>query len=94
MLTGKPEDAESELNIVLKKQPFDPDALNYMINLEITSANYKKALDYIDKALKVQPGSKELLIKKIAVLEKSAQIKAAYIIADSLSEKHRQSVSV
>jgi YaiO family outer membrane protein len=94
MLTYEFADARNELNIVLKQQPDNNDALNYMINLENASGNYEKAIHYIDTALKYKKGNKELLVKKASILEADEQYVEAYKIVDQLLLRDKSDVQL
>jgi YaiO family outer membrane protein len=94
MLTDKPDEARKELNIALKQQPGNIDALNYMINLENASANYEKAIHYIDIALQSQKGNKDLLIKKASILKAGKQYVEAYKIIDRLQQQDESNIEL
>jgi YaiO family outer membrane protein len=96
MLTGKPADdtARAEFLYVLKISPDNIDALNYLITIEIIQNNNVLALQYTDKALKLQPGSKELLLKKINLLDQSGQVGAAYSLVKPLLAKYPEDLKL
>ena len=87
MLTGRSTEARTELIMVLNRQPFQDDALNYLINIEATAANYETAIYYVNQALAVKPGNRELLLKKAAFYEQKKEYGAATSIVAELLKR-------
>lgn len=96
MLTKPPEydAARTEFLYVLQTSPKNMDALNYLITIETIQKNNVLALQYIDKALSLQPASKELMIKKIDLLDQSGQIDTAYSLAKPILAQYPADVKL
>ncbi|MBA3827466.1 MAG: tetratricopeptide repeat protein [Taibaiella sp.] len=70
-LTNNIDSARSELNFIINKNHKYKDAYLYLINMEIALCNYQAALLYCDKAMTYYPNDKELLMKKMEILNKA-----------------------
>lgn len=88
MKTEDFDEAREQLKNVIAQQPNNPQALNYLINLESGSNNYSQALAYINTALKNNPNNKELLLKKASVLQDMKNYKEAYAISSNLMARY------
>lgn len=73
---------------VLAVEPNNMDALNYMANLESGSQRYDSALYYVDAALRSNPSSKDLLLKKASILQSLKRYREAYAITGALKERY------
>lgn len=77
VLTRQPAAARLEWLEVLRKQPPNREALDYLINLENSLGRGKEAICYIDMALEQDPLNKELLFKKHGLLTEFRQTESA-----------------
>ena len=85
------EDYISTVNILrqaLEIQPDNVDALNYMINLELTLKQYDSALYYVNEGIKFYPDSKDFVFKKSVVYAEAKQYKKAYEISYELYQNY------
>lgn len=73
---------------VLAVQPDNPDALNYLINLESAVQQPDTALMYADQALQYYPDDKELLLKKSGLLSTLQRHDEAAAIASELMQRY------
>jgi cellulose synthase operon protein C len=73
-----------QFGTVLEKQPTNADALGYAINLCYTRGLMPEALGYVNNALKVSPGNRDLLAKKQGILEAMEKWDQASQIAEVL----------
>ncbi len=71
-----------QFEAVLDKDPGNVDALNYVINLAYSRGLLVDALAWINIGLKRNPGDRELLKKKMSVLESMKNYGAASVIAE------------
>lgn len=69
---------------VLEKQPANREALNYVTNIAISRGLLTEALGWANNALKHYPNDRELLTKKMAILENMKNYGAASRIAEKL----------
>ena len=73
-----------QFEAVLDKDPGNVDALNYVINLAYSRGLLIDALSWINIGLKHNPGDRELMRKKMSVLESMKNYGAASVIAERL----------
>ncbi|WP_212003844.1 tetratricopeptide repeat protein [Chitinophaga sp. HK235] len=73
VLTGEPQAGRIQWQLVLRKDPKNTDALQYLINLEYSQHHSSEAICYIDEALSADPGNKDLLMKKYGILQENNQ---------------------
>ena len=72
------------LRQALDAQPFNIDALNYMINLETAVKQYDSALYYVNQALTYYPNSKDFKFKQSIVYAEAREYRSAYEISGAL----------
>lgn len=84
MLTGDWAAARQHVSNVLKKDPKYLDAHYYRINIEVSTRRYNAALQAIDAALKEFPGRKDLLVRKLGVLDAAGHIVEGNLLAETL----------
>lgn len=60
------------LDDILANKPSNTDAINGLVDIEISVENYSKAMELINKGLAYSPQNSDLLQKKIYVTEKSS----------------------
>ena len=72
------------LKQALDMQPDNLDALNYIINLELSLKQYDSALYYVNEGIHYYPDSKDFVFKKALVYAEAKQFKAAYAISGGL----------
>ncbi len=73
------------LQEVLERQPDQPDALNYIINIEAANKNFDSALIYADQALHYYPDNKDFQLKKSSVLADAGRYEEAIVITADLN---------
>ncbi len=78
------QDPYLQFQSVLEKQPANREALNYVTNIAISRGLLSEALGWANNALKHYPNDRELLTKKMSVLENMRQYGAASRIAEKL----------
>ena len=71
-----------QFGAVLEKEPNNRDALNYEINIAFSRGLTLDALKWINFGLRYHPGDRELLMKKMGVLEELKRYSAASDIAE------------
>jgi len=76
------QDPLMQFSIVLEKQPNNQEALAYAINLCLTRGLYQEALDLINAALKGSPGNRDLLQRKLAILQETDKYSQAADLAE------------
>ncbi len=88
--------AEEPFGKVLDVQPNNMEALNGIINIELTQGRDKSqaALDHSNQALKYYPSSRDFLIKKAAALSALGQYNEAVTISDSLMKRYPYNTKV
>ncbi len=72
-----------QFQIVLEKEQANRDALGYVINIAISRGLLTEALGWVNNALKHYPNDRELLVKKMAILENMKR----YDLASAIAEK-------
>jgi len=82
------DEAREQFKTVLTLKPLQPDAINYLINVEASTKNYDSALVYVDQALQITPNDKELLLKKSGLLEVVNRYPEAYAISGEIWRKY------
>jgi YaiO family outer membrane protein len=73
-----------QFQAVLEKEPSNREALNYLINLASARGLNADALAFVNRALRAYPGDRELLSKKISILESLQKYTQAAAIARQL----------
>lgn len=94
MLTGDWGAARQHVGNVLKKDPKYLDAHYYWINIEVSTRRYNAALEAIDAALKEFPGRKDLLVRKLGVLDASGHIVEGNLLAETLVRRFPRDAEV
>lgn len=84
MLTGQWDLARKHVDNVLKNDEKYLDAYYYKINIEVSSKRYKSALTAVDGALKAYPNRKDLLLRKLGILDVLGYIAEGNNLADRL----------
>ncbi len=82
------EGARILLQNVVRQEPNNLEAINYLVNLESATKNYDAALEYLNTALGNNNQNKDLLLKKSSVLEEMHNYKAAYAITNDLMMRY------
>ncbi len=72
------------LRQALAMQPNNVDAINYLINLELSMKQYDSAMFYVNEGLRYYPDSKDFVFKKSIVFAEAKQYKKAYAISGDL----------
>lgn len=67
--TKQYDNARKYVQQVLAKSPKYRDAYSYAINIELSTGHYDDALRYTEQALNYFPGSKDLMLKKLGILD-------------------------
>ncbi|MCF6407007.1 tetratricopeptide repeat protein [Chitinophaga filiformis] len=80
--------AAREFRAVLAQSPENPDALNYMINLQHAVGQADSSLFYISQALTYYPDNKELLLKKAGILTEMKRYNEANAISYQLMQRY------
>jgi YaiO family outer membrane protein len=73
-----------EFSSVLEKEPANRDALNYVISIATSRGMYQDALNWVNSGLKHYPNDRELLSKKMGILEDMKNYNGASNIAERL----------
>ncbi len=73
-----------QFQAVLEKEPANREALNYVINIANSRGLLTEALGWANNALKHYPNDRDLLTKKMSVLENLKRYDAASVIAERL----------
>lgn len=73
-----------QFQAVLEKDPSNREALNYVINLAAARGLNADALAFVNRALRSYPGDRELLSKKISLLESLQRYTQAAVVAHQL----------
>lgn len=84
ILTNDWTNARKYVDSVLKKDRSYLDAHYYKINIELSTKQYRAALAAVDAALKEFPNQKDLLIRKLGILDAAGQIIEGNLLADEL----------
>ncbi|HVI45751.1 MAG TPA: YaiO family outer membrane beta-barrel protein [Chitinophaga sp.] len=71
VLTGDTHAGRIQWQLVLRKEPKNMDALQYLINLEYNQGRSGEAVCYVDMALAADPDNKDLLMKKYGILQEN-----------------------
>ena len=87
-LVKKNDSARFYYKYYIDKSPTNDDALNYLINLELETKNYKEAEIIIDKAIELHPESKNFEQKKLTVLQLQKEQKREYEYLKKLQLKN------
>ncbi|OMP79631.1 tetratricopeptide repeat protein [[Flexibacter] sp. ATCC 35208] len=88
MLTGQTEQARKHVKAVLTKDPLYRDAYLYAINIELGAKKYDEAECYVDEGLYHFPADRDLMLKKLGILDAGENFFQGGIYATSLLEKY------
>ncbi|MET0574175.1 MAG: YaiO family outer membrane beta-barrel protein [Pedobacter agri] len=88
ILTNRNDEAETELNMVLKQKPNQKDALNYLVNLSYQDKNLTQSLKYAGQYLKYYPGEKSMELKNVSMLYELKDYNIADAAWQKLSQKY------
>lgn len=94
MLTGNTTLARRYVKQVLVKAPTYHDAYLYAINIELGAKKYPEAECYVDEGLYYFPADKELMLKKLGILDASERFFEGSNYATALLEKYTTDTSV
>ncbi|SEV93075.1 outer membrane protein, YaiO family [Chitinophaga sp. YR573] len=94
LLTGNYELARKYVKKVLEKDPLYKDAYLYAINIEISDKRYEEAECYVDEALYHFAGDRDLMLKKLAVLDVAQNFYQGGVYANALLEKNSGDTTV
>ncbi len=86
-LTRAYDSARFHIKHVITHDPRYKDAYFYAINIEASTNHYEEALCYSDDALYFFPNDKELLLKKLSLLEQTKRLQQAIILADRIMDR-------
>lgn len=75
--TKQYDNARKYIQQVLTKNARYRDAYSYAINIELSTGHYDEALRYTEQALTYFPGSKELMLKKLSILDAQHKVMQA-----------------
>jgi cellulose synthase operon protein C len=78
------QDPYVEFESVLEREPANRDALNYVVNIANSRGMYSDALVWVNNALKHYPNDRDLLAKKMSILENMKRYDQASGIAERL----------
>ncbi len=76
------------LQEVLERDQYNPDALNYIINIEAANKQYDSALYYADIAVEHYPDNKDFKLKKSSVLADAGRFDEAVAISGVLNAEY------
>ena len=82
-------DPYTQFQAVLEKDPGNTEALNYCINIAFSRGLLSEALRWVNYGLKNSPNDRELLKKKLGILEQEKNYGQAAIIAERLYKENR-----
>lgn len=86
--TRQYDNARKYIRQVLAKNPRYRDAYSYAINAELSTGRHEEALRYTEQALNYFPGSRELMLKKLSILDAQHKIMQADNYAGSLFARY------
>ena len=78
------QDALLQFQTVLEREPANKEALNYVINISYSRGLLPEALQYVNLALRQSPNDRELLGKKLGILETMENYGPAAVVAETL----------
>lgn len=87
-LLGHEDDARKDWRQVLRLQPRNTDALQYLVNIELQHSQPAAALQWNNQALEYYPQDTFFLFKKAGILEISGEYEAAAAISRELMLKY------
>lgn len=82
-----PDSAIVEYQNALKLDARNSFAINNLSNIYVAQRNYDKALEIIDKGLKIYPSDEGLLLKKSSVLFDAGNVEDAIAVSKKLTQK-------
>ena len=88
LLTGNRVEARKHVKKVLAKDPMYKDAYLYATNIEIGDKKYEEAECYVDEGLYHFGGDRDLMLKKLAILDVSEKFYQGSAYANSLLDKY------
>ena len=94
MLTGQSSLARKYIKEVLAKDPHYRDAYLYAINIELGMKQYYEAECFADEGLYYFPGDKDLLLKKLGILDEGTKFYQADNLAQTLLDKYASDSTV
>jgi YaiO family outer membrane protein len=94
LLTGNREMARKYVKKVLAKDPLYRDAYLYATNIEIGDKKYDEAECYVDEGLYHFPGDRDLLLKKLAILDVAERFYQGGIYANTLLDKYSADTTI
>lgn len=94
MLTGNNDLARKHVRDVIVKAPRYKDAYLYATNIEMGAKRYEEAECYVDEGLYEFPQDKELMLKKLSILDASERFFQGGNYANSLLDKYAGDTTV
>jgi cellulose synthase operon protein C len=94
MLTGDMANARKYIKDVITKAPKYRDAYLYAVNIELTDHKYDEAECYVDEGLYRFPNDRDLLLKKLAIMDAGERFYQGGVYATSLLDKYAQDTTV
>ncbi|UYQ94822.1 tetratricopeptide repeat protein [Chitinophaga horti] len=94
MLTGDNKNARVQVNAVIAKAPRYRDAYFYAINIEMTEKKYEEAGCFVDEALYEFPNDKELMLKKLSIMDASGKFYRGDSYAPQLLDRFPEDTTV
>lgn len=88
LLTDNRELARKYVKQVLTKDPLYRDAYLYATNIELSDKKYEEAECFVDEGLFHFPADKDLLLKKLAILDEAEKFYQGSIYANTLMDKY------
>lgn len=94
MLTGNNDLARKHVKAVITKAPKYKDAYLYATNIELGARRYEEAECYVDEGLYEFPQDKELMLKKLSILDASERFFQGGTYANSLLDRYAGDTTV
>ncbi|MCK7554657.1 tetratricopeptide repeat protein [Chitinophaga sedimenti] len=94
MLTGDNKQARQQVSAVILKAPRYRDAYLYAINIEMSEKRYEEAVCFVDEALYEFPNDKELMLKKLSIMDASGNYYRGDAFAPQLLDRYPQDTTV
>ncbi|SFD03488.1 outer membrane protein, YaiO family [Chitinophaga sp. CF118] len=94
LLTGNKAMARKYVKKVLEKDPLYRDAYLHATNIEISDKKYEEAECYVDEGLYHFPGDKDLMLKKLAILDVAENFYQGGIYANALLDKFASDTTI
>lgn len=93
-ITKNYDSARYHIKYVINNDPRYKDAYFYAINIEASTGHYEEALCYADDALYFFPNDKELLLKKLSLLQETNRSQASRILAQKIIDRYPSDAKV